>query len=45
MAAFSEGGVTWEGIVEAAKENYRTLLQARAGTLSLQEGEEREKSA
>jgi hypothetical protein len=29
VAAFSASGITKEGIVEAAKEDYRTLLRAR----------------
>ena len=33
VAAFSAEGVTKEGIVEAAKEDYRTLLEAHAGSL------------
>jgi hypothetical protein len=35
VAAFSPEGVTKEGIIEAAKEDYRTLLEAHAGSLSL----------
>jgi hypothetical protein len=34
VAAFSVAGVTKECIIEAAKEDYRTLLEAHAGTLS-----------
>ncbi len=33
VAAFSARGVTREGIVEAAKEDYRELLQANLPTL------------
>jgi hypothetical protein len=33
VAAFSARGVTREGIVEAAKEDYRKLLQANLPTL------------
>ena len=43
VAAFSAEGVTKEGIVEAAKEDYRTLLEAHAGSLPL--GTEQEQSA
>ena len=34
VAAFSAEGVTKEGIIEAANEDYRTLLEAHAGSLS-----------
>jgi hypothetical protein len=34
VAAFSAEGVTKEGIIEAAKEDYRTLLEAHAGSPS-----------
>jgi hypothetical protein len=37
VAAFSAYGVTREGIVEAAREDYRMLLEANAGSLNLQE--------
>lgn len=39
VAAFSARGVTREGIVEAAKEDYRELIQAHANSL----GQESEK--
>ena len=35
VAAFSARGVTREGIVEAAKEDYAALLREHAGTLGL----------
>ena len=37
VAAFSAQGVTRESIVEAAKEDYRALIEANAGLLSLRE--------
>jgi hypothetical protein len=37
VAAFSARGATREGIVEAAKEDYRGLLEAHAGLLNLRE--------
>jgi hypothetical protein len=43
VAAFSAEGVTKEGIIEAAKEDYRTLLEAHAGSLS--RATEKEQSA
>ncbi len=43
VAAFSPEGVTKEGIIEAAKEDYRTLLEAHAGSLS--RATEKEQSA
>jgi hypothetical protein len=36
-AAFSARGVTREGIVEAAREDYRELLEANAASLELRE--------
>ena len=36
VAAFSACGATREGIVEAAKEGYRSLLREHAGPLSLE---------
>ena len=30
VAAFSAGGATWEGILEAAKEDYRERIRAHA---------------
>jgi hypothetical protein len=33
VAAFSAEGATKEGIIEAAKEDYRTLLEAHANCL------------
>ena len=45
-AAFSAQGATREGIVEAAKEDYRRLLEANAESLSLREsGDDRQRSA
>jgi hypothetical protein len=37
VAAFSARGVTTEGIMEAAKEDYRMLLEANAESLDLRE--------
>jgi hypothetical protein len=37
VAAFSAYGVTREGIVQAAKEDYRMLLEANAESLDLRE--------
>jgi hypothetical protein len=37
VAAFSAYGVTREGIVQAAKEDYRMLLEANAESLGLRE--------
>jgi hypothetical protein len=37
VAAFSAYGVTREGIVEAAREDYRMLLEANAVSLGLRE--------
>jgi hypothetical protein len=37
VAAFSAYGVTREGIVEAAREDYRMLLEANAESLALPE--------
>jgi hypothetical protein len=37
VAAFSARGVTSEGIMEAAKEDYRELLEANAASLELRE--------
>jgi hypothetical protein len=45
VAAFSARGVTRESIVEAAKENYRALLEEHASTLGLHESEDQERSA
>jgi hypothetical protein len=36
VAAFSARGATGEGIVEAAREDYRALLREHAGALGLQ---------
>jgi len=44
-AAFSASGVTREGIVEAAKEDYRRLLEANAGSLNLREDGDRKMRA
>jgi len=43
VAAFSAEGVTKEGIIEAATEDYRTLLEAHRGSLPL--ATEQEQSA
>jgi hypothetical protein len=46
VAAFSSRGATREGILEAAREDYRRLIEANAGFLSLQgEGENQKRSA
>jgi hypothetical protein len=45
VAAFSSRGVTRESIVEAAKEDYRALLEEHASTLGLHESEDQERSA
>jgi hypothetical protein len=37
VAAFSTRGVTEEGILEAAKEDYEALLEAHARSLNLQD--------
>ena len=39
VAAFSTRGVTEEGILEAAKEDYKALLKEHAGSLNLQDHE------
>jgi hypothetical protein len=45
VAAFSARGATREGIVEAAREDYRRLLEASAESLSLRESGDRQRSA
>jgi hypothetical protein len=45
VAAFSARGATREGIVEAAREDYRRLLEANAESLSLREIGDRQRSA
>ena len=45
VAAFSARGVTREGIVEAAREDYRRLLEANAESLDLREKGDRKSSA
>jgi hypothetical protein len=45
VAAFSTRGVTRKSIVEAAKEDYRVLLEEHASTLGLHESEDQERSA
>jgi len=45
VAAFSAQGATREGIVEAAKEDYRRLLEANAECLGLLEDGDRQRSA
>ena len=44
-AAFSASGATSEGILEAAKEDYRKLLEAHADSMDHREEEDRERSA
>jgi hypothetical protein len=45
VAAFSTRGATREGIVEAAKEDYRNLIEANADSLGLRESGDRKRSA
>ena len=45
VAAFSARGATEEGIVGAAKEDYRALLRERAGPLGMEDGAHRSRSA
>src|SRR5215207_8849094 len=45
VAAFSARGSTREGIVEAAKEDYRRLLEANVASLDLREQGDRRSSA
>jgi hypothetical protein len=45
VAAFSARGVTREGIVEAAKEDYGKLIEAKAESLGLREEGGRMRSA
>ena len=45
VAAFSAQGATREGILEAAKEDYRELIEANAESLSLRESGDRQRSA
>jgi hypothetical protein len=45
VAAFSAKGVTREGILEAAREDYRGLIEANVGFLNLQEDENQKRSA
>jgi hypothetical protein len=46
VAAFSARGATREGIVEAAREDYRGLIEANAGLLNLREEDKsRQRSA
>jgi hypothetical protein len=45
VAAFSAQGATREGIVEAAKEDYRRLLEARSSSVVPKEDDERQRSA
>ena len=46
VAAFSARGATREGIVEAAREDYRGLIEAHAGLLNLREEDKnRQRSA
>ena len=41
VAAFSARGATREGIVEAAREDYRRLIEAHAGLLNFREENKR----
>ena len=45
VAAFSAQGVTREGIVEAAKEDYKKLTEANAESLGLREAGDLQRSA
>ena len=45
VAAFSAIGTTREGIAEAAKEDYRRLIEANADSLGLRESGGRQRSA
>ena len=45
VAAFSARGITQEGVVEAAEEDYGALLEAHASSLGLQESEDEARSA
>ena len=45
VAAFSAQGATREGIVEAAKENYKMLTEANAEHLGLREAADLQRSA
>ncbi len=45
VAAFSARGATKVGIMQATKEDYLLLIRAQTGSLELQKGEDREKSA
>jgi len=45
VAAFSARGATREGIVEAAKEDYGKLIEAKAQSLGLREEGGRKRSA
>jgi hypothetical protein len=45
VAAFSARGATREGIVEAAKEDYRRLIESNAECLGLLEAGDRQRSA
>jgi hypothetical protein len=45
VAAFSAQGATREGIEEAAKEDYRKVIEANAESLGLRGDDDRQKSA
>ena len=45
VAAFSAQGVTKQGIVEAAKEDYKKVIEANAESLALREEGDRRNSA
>ena len=45
VAAFSAGGATREGIVEATRDDYAGLLREHAGTLGMEDGAHRSQSA
>jgi hypothetical protein len=45
VAAFSAQGATRDDILEAAKEDYRRLLEAHSGSVVPKEDDERQRSA
>jgi hypothetical protein len=45
VAAFSARGATTEGILDAAKEDYRRLVEVNADSLGLLEDDDRNRSA
>ena len=45
VGAFSARGATREGIVEAAKDDYRKVIEEHAGSMDLREEDDRQRSA